>query len=245
MSQPQKLKQLVVAEFSSPAVVEKYAKEATQELWASEEILIDEYFKSGSSILDLGCGTGRTIIGVDLTPRFVAIAKIIAAEQGKTINYQEGDATNLHFNEASFNNVLFSFNGWTMIPSETERLNALQEIWRVLMPGGHFIFTTHKRIWHGYFWLWFKQGIRIYILKPLGFKIDEIEFGDVFFKRDSSAPYLTKQFIHIPNVNRVKMQLEQIGFLVVLMKLRNEIVDRDKKLPSRDCMFYVCQKPFV
>ena len=62
MSQPQKLKQLVVAEFSSPAVVEKYAKEATQELWASEEILIDEYFKSGSSILDLGCGTGRTTL---------------------------------------------------------------------------------------------------------------------------------------------------------------------------------------
>lgn len=255
MEKSDKLKKIVIDGFSNKVAVEKYTKEARAGLWKSEEILIKKYFKKGSNILDIGFGTGRTtiplfkmgykVIGVDITPKFVEIAKDIAKKLNFNIDYRIGDATNLKFNDNTFDNALFSFNGWNQIPGQSNRLKTLKEVYRILKPGGYFIFTTSIRRLKGYTVFWIKQWIRYYILRPLGFRIEEIDFGDRFFKRGpSSGQKIARQYIHIPRMKNVKESLEKTGFKIIFIKKRSEIVlDEDElKNPKSNPMFFVCRK---
>ncbi len=145
------LKEHVITKFSLKATQEWYVKKAESGLWGSEEIMTRKYFKPKSTILDIGCGTGRTTIhlhklgykvtGIDITPEMINNAKVIAKLKKLKIKYEIGDATDLIYKKFSFDNALFSFNGWTQIPGGKNRLKALSEIYRVLKPDGHFIFT--------------------------------------------------------------------------------------------------------
>ncbi len=247
-----KLTQYVVDSFSTENSLKKYTNDAKQGLWASEKLLVDEYFSKGSSVLDIGCGAGRTTVplydlgykvtGVDITPKLIEIAQQNANETSKLINYQVGDATKLNYPNQFFDNVLFSFNGWSMIPSAEGRFEAAKEIFRVLKVGGHYIFCVHKRNFFGQELTWITQMIRLYILKPLGYKTKEMDYGDYYFRKDSETTYPIQQFVNFMNVEDVKKLHEQLGFKLELMKMRNEIAPEDEKLTSGDVMFFVFKK---
>ena len=81
-------------------------------LWKSEKYVINKYFDRDKSILDVGCGAGRTtfnlydlgyknITGLDLTPEMISAAKTINKEKQTNIEFIVGDATDLKF-EISF-----------------------------------------------------------------------------------------------------------------------------------------------
>ena len=240
------LKKHVIKEFSTKKAQQVYIGEAEKGLWPSERLLIKKYFKKRSKILDLGCGTGRTtidlfklkydVIGVDLVPLMIKNAKKIAKKKKLSIKYKVGDATKLKFKDKSFDNVLFSYNGWAQIPGKENRIKALEEINRVLKPNGYFIFTTHFRILKSFFKLWIKMWFKIYLLKPLGLNIREADFGDLFFKYKGRD----EQFIHIPSKREVKKQLLDVGFKIILMEKSNIISPKDKlETPPN---FYVCRK---
>src|SRR5258708_1470990 len=102
-------------------------------------------------LLDIGIGGGRTTrfllelsadyTGIDYTPRCVQIVKNKYPESHIVC----GDARNLSaFNDASFDFVLFSFNGIDYV-SHSDRLKAMAEIYRVLRRRGFFMFSTHNR----------------------------------------------------------------------------------------------------
>jgi len=235
-------KKLIIDEFSGEDVQNFYTIEATKGLLDSEEHFVSKYFKNkDGKVLDVGCGTGRTtiylfnkgynVIGIDLTPKMIESANKIAKELKLNIDYSIGDATELDFKDNSFDYALFSNQGWTQIPGQEERLKALKEIRRVLKKGGIYIFTVHLRVWFSkYFFLWIKQWIKLYILKPLGFKIGEIDFGDRFFRRENKGTkFKTKQFIHICSMEEVKKQIKKAGLKRVEVK---------KGYP----VFYVCEK---
>ena len=240
------LKKHVIREFSSEKAQELYCKESEKGLWASERLLIKKYFKPKSNFLDLGCGTGRTTlelfglgykgIGVDIVPAMITNAKKIARKKKLSIKYRVGDAANLRFRDDSFDNALFSYNGWTQIPGKENRLRALREIHRVLKTDGHFIFTAHLRQMSGYLATWIKQWLKIYLLKPVGFKIREAEFGDIFFKYRGRD----EQFIHIPSPKAVKKQLHLAGFKILLIGGSNMISPKDTQ--ESPPVFFVCKK---
>lgn len=245
------LKKHIINEFSSKVTQDLYVKKAEKGLWKSEEILIKKYFKPKSSILDIGCGTGRTTIplhklgykvtGIDITPAMIKNAQKIAKSKKLKINYKIGDATDLKFKEASFDNALFSFNGWTQIPGKEKRQRALKEIFRILKPGGYFIFTSHLRKIRGYTIFWILHWIKFYILKPLGFKIKEVDFGDRFFDREGTdKPCNQKQYIHIPSLKNVKEQIANVGFDLVFIARSNTI--SPEETGEAPPMFYVCKK---
>ncbi len=258
------LQKHIIDEFSSDVTEDRYLKAAEDGLWQSEEILIKKYFKPGSTILDIGCGTGRTtiplykdykVLGVDITPRMIENAKKIANSKGLNIKYEIGDATKLKYQDNLFDNALFSNNGWTQIPGKDNRLKALREIYRVLKPGGYYIFTTHIRKLKGsYIILWIKQWIRFFILKPLGFSIDEVDFGDRFFIRETTAgkKLKQKQYIHISGIKEVKKQIDVSGFELIYTSSMKNLSQEDNRirkaaLSSREyCdfspIFYVCRK---
>lgn len=241
------MQKLVIEEFSGKIAQDKYVKESSQGLWTSEKKVIKHYFKQKSSILDIGCGTGRTTISlikagykvtaIDIVPAMIKNAKKIAIKKKLKIRYQVGDATNLQFPNKSFDNVLFSFNGWEQIPGKRKREKALKEIFRILKPGGYFIFTTHNRQCN---WNWVKQWVKYYILgKILKKRIQEIDYGDVFWERISKDGKKSTQFTHVSSIREVKKILKRVGFKIFNIQSATKLGDPKREY---EYYFYICKK---
>jgi SAM-dependent methyltransferase len=98
--------------------------------------------RSGSKLLDVACGTGNTAIpaakagavvtGVDIATNLLAQAQRRAASDALDIRFEEGDAEELQFPDASFDVVLTMFGA--MFAPRPER--AAAELIRVCKPGG-------------------------------------------------------------------------------------------------------------
>jgi ubiquinone/menaquinone biosynthesis C-methylase UbiE len=97
---------------------------------------------SGEAVLDVACGTGNAAIpaaaksgkvtGLDITPELFEDGRRRAAEAGVEIEWVEGDAEDLPFEDESFDVVLSTF-GCMFAP---DHQRAAGEIARVLRPGG-------------------------------------------------------------------------------------------------------------
>src|SRR3989344_14796 len=242
--------QHVINKFSSEPTQEFYRAKASAGLWLGEAALIERHFKKGSTVLDIGCGTGRTTIplyqlgyevtGLDITPKMIQTAREIAVQYGHDIPYRSGDATKLDFADGSFDNALFSNNGITQISGRKNRLRALTEVRRVLKPRGVFFFSTHVRNWEYNWHLWFWLWIKVRIFKKIGFPVAEKEFGDRFFPREGLDGKKTnqRQFIHVPLAREVIKQIKMASFTVVYTG--DGFIYPGSR--TADPLFYVCQK---
>ncbi|HIH21646.1 MAG TPA: class I SAM-dependent methyltransferase [Candidatus Diapherotrites archaeon] len=248
------LKRLVVEEFSGVNAQKAYLKKAKDGLWVPESHFIRKYFRKKGAVLDIGCGTGRTtiplsklgfkVVGIDLVPAMIENARKVAKSENLKIDYKICDALNLQFKGGAFDYAIFSNQGWTQIPGSQNRLAALKEAFRVLKKGGIFIFTAHQRVLDREFSVfWIKQWVRLYVLKRLGFNVEELDFGDRFFERKAtleSGERDTKQYIHIPSIKEVKKEIEKAGFKILEANGKLQISKEDvRKYPP---VFYVCQK---
>ncbi len=100
----------------------------------------------GSTYLDVGCGTGdmaleiirqapeSRVVGIDPSEGMLEIgkAKVHAAGLDHAIVLQRGDVLDLQFGDDSFDGAITAF----CIRNVTDRLRGLQEILRVVRPGG-------------------------------------------------------------------------------------------------------------
>jgi len=97
---------------------------------------------AGDAVLDVACGAGNATIpaaqtgakttGLDLTPELLAAGRKAAAEAGVEIEWIEGDAEQLPFDDGSFDAVLSVF-GCMFAPDQKR---TAEELARVLRPGG-------------------------------------------------------------------------------------------------------------
>lgn len=104
--------------------------------------------KSGDAILDVGCGTGvvaitaaklgATVSALDLSPALLERAKQNIELANVNIALQEGDVEALPYPDQTFDAVLSQF-GHMFAPRPTV---AIQEMLRVLKPGGTIAFST-------------------------------------------------------------------------------------------------------
>jgi SAM-dependent methyltransferase len=144
--------------YSHPSAVRSYSRAVARVgLWKSEAIFFARHLRAEGRILDLGCGAGRTtfglhssgyrnLVGADLSPTMVRQARSHASQRKLKIRFRVADACRLPFESKSFDGCLFSFNGLMTIPRRSQRIAALRDIRRVLVPGGRFVFTTHERL---------------------------------------------------------------------------------------------------
>lgn len=115
-------------------------------LWPQESRLLSRYaLPRGARILDLGCGTGEAtlrlaamfpgaeaVVGVDLMPELLEVARRREDEGGGIVRFEQGDGFALRYPEAYFDLVVCR-HVTQMVPAPERMLRELQ---RVLKPGG-------------------------------------------------------------------------------------------------------------
>jgi ubiquinone/menaquinone biosynthesis C-methylase UbiE len=137
--------------YSAPEVVAHFAK--LNYLTPCERLLFDTYLRKGSAILDLGVGGGRTTphlsslasryVGVDYSEEMIRICrdKFKAAD----LQFEVADASDLScFADASFDSIVFSFNGLDYLAPDEKREQCLRECHRLVRQGGVLIFSSHN-----------------------------------------------------------------------------------------------------
>jgi ubiquinone/menaquinone biosynthesis C-methylase UbiE len=75
---------------------------------------------------------GAEVVGIDISESFVDIARRNAAEAGVRVDFRQGNAAALPFADASFTHVVCT----SSFKNFSDPLTALQEMHRVLVPGG-------------------------------------------------------------------------------------------------------------
>lgn len=235
--------------YSQPGVVRQYSEAASRiGLWVSEEIVFKRFLKPEDSLLEIGAGAGRialglykigfeNIIGIDFSQPMVREARLIGAHFKCPVTFRVGDALGLDFEEGQFDGIIFGFNGLMQIPRKENRAKALAEIYRVLRPGGLFIFTTHDRSLRRFKKFWKNEKA----LWNNGQQKEELDdFGDRY--EETSQGYL---FIHVPIVQEMRAALSLAGFRIEADVPRSSLANEPFQVRgfSDECRFWVAQKP--
>jgi ubiquinone/menaquinone biosynthesis C-methylase UbiE len=102
-------------------------------------------------ILEVGIGTGKNlpyhppgadVVGIDLSARMLAGARQRAAELGRSVDLREMDVQRLDFDPDTFQGAAATF----VFCSVPDPVKGLQELGRVVEPGGFIVLLEHVRI---------------------------------------------------------------------------------------------------
>ncbi len=107
------------------------------------------------NVLEIGVGSGRLtnhllktidkesrLTGVDINPNMLRVAQ--QKVHASNVEFVEADAQNLPFGDHCFDLVICQF-GFMFLPDKQKGFN---EAWRVLKPGGQFLFVTWDKAEH-------------------------------------------------------------------------------------------------
>jgi len=106
--------------------------------------------KEGGSALDVACGSGKLtavlahtagptgrVVGLDFSPQMLAIAR----HDHPGLEFLEGDALNLPFEDATFDATTIAFG----LRNLSDPVRGLREMLRVIKPGGHAVLLEFVR----------------------------------------------------------------------------------------------------
>ena len=120
-----------------------------------ETDFIENIVETRALVLDLCCGTGRhsillskrglKIIGLDLSPNLLKIARKNMIKNGAAFPIIRGEMQYLPFREEVFEVTINMFTSFGYLPSEKEDIRSLKEILRTLKQNGLFLLDIANR----------------------------------------------------------------------------------------------------
>ncbi len=141
----------------------------------TEELLERVMPQPGERVLDVACGTGivarmvaqhtkgqARVVGLDLSPAMLAVARSVSAREGLEIAWHEGSASALPFPDGSFDLVLVQ-HGLQFFP---DKAAAMGEMSRVLAPGGRAATSTWTAITNNSFFAAFAEVVQKHLGTP-------------------------------------------------------------------------------
>ena len=166
---------------------------------ANQWPFIDRFMETvpkGNKILDIGCGNGRNMCypdyefsGVDISSEFVKIC----CDRG--LDVKKGTMTELPFENNSFD-VILSIASFHHLNNESNRNKALQEMKRVLQPGGIVLL-----------YVWSKN-------QPRKTKRTFENYGDVLVPWKSNDGKIYNRYYYIFQIEEIKELIEKNGFVI-------------------------------
>lgn len=238
--------------FNTNSALSKYGQAVDSVgLWKSEKKLVKMFCPNiNGSILDVGCGAGRTtfglyrmgyknVTGIDISEKLVSYAKDYATKNNIPIPIILGDAVQMPFGNGTFDFALFSYNGLTGIPTERRRLLIVNEIYRVLKKGAYFVFCAHDRDGceqNRTFWLNEKKRWEANKENPSLY-----EYGDVIFSNDSGKTF---EFLHYYSIDEMKRFISLSKFSYITHISRKDISVESKNVLdfSKETMFWILKR---
>lgn len=180
-------------------------------------------------ILDIGVGGGRTTpyllsltddyTGVDYVPEFVDTLQT----QFSSARFVCADARTLEaLDDDSYDFVLFSYNGLDCV-DHLGRLEVLRSVYRVLRPGGRFMFSSHNRDYE-YFnklpWqrkIVFRPGYLIFLIHclyhlPKHYRNKKYETYTDEYAIINDGDHRFSLLLYYISVEKQRGQLESVGF---------------------------------
>ena len=134
----------------------EYWEEIADARFTENEIkFIEKVVKTKGSVLDLCCGTGRhsillhkkgwNIIGLDISPNLLKIAKDRMKDKQVHFPLVRGEMRHLPFQSGAFAAVINMFTSFGYLPSKKEDMKSLKEIARILKQNGLFLIDILNR----------------------------------------------------------------------------------------------------
>jgi SAM-dependent methyltransferase len=145
-----------VSEQQSPTPAEMYERYFGPAIFAPWAAVLLEHAapQIGERVLDVACGTGivtrqvapvlgprGSVVGIDISPQMLEVARGLPAPSGAAIEWRQGDAAALPLPDSAFDLVLCQ-QGLQFVP---DRAAALEEMRRVLADDGRVALS----IWQG------------------------------------------------------------------------------------------------
>lgn len=129
-----------------------------------------EHFKLPGKLIDLGCGTGRLALhfarlgywslGVDLSAEMLRVLGDKANQERVNVHRLQCNLVDLRgLDEATFDYAACLFSTLGMIQGQGNRRQVIEQVYRLLRPGGRFVLHVHNR--------WFNAwtGMRGWLIK--------------------------------------------------------------------------------
>lgn len=239
--------------YSSDDIISYYHHQEAHLQPAEKTVL--ELFRSKLSnytMLDIGVGAGRTsyffaplvkhYTGIDYSSGMVEVCKKLYP----AYKFETGDVRKLNFDSGAFDLVLFSFNGLDSI-SASDRLIALQEIKRVLKPGGCFVFSAHNLKAIGQLFnysgfnpkLWYKT----FVLRKVNKEYKTFPQQNEMIVFDGTLGYQVSNYYINPNYQL--KQLADAGFVNVSLygQSGKSVTEAEASVSMDKWIYFICYKP--
>ena len=189
----------------------------TRNFISEDIIILSKYAKAGDKVLDLGCGNGRLseafegkkieYTGVDNSEKMIEIAKKRRLQAKFLVNHD----LKVPFSNDYFDKV-YCLAVFHHIPSKDLRIQFLDEIKRVLQPGGFIILTVwnlnpFKMILIG------KKKRALSFFKHLILKVlgkSKLDFNDFFIPWKDAC----QRYVHYFTKGELKKLAEKSGFKI-------------------------------
>jgi SAM-dependent methyltransferase len=209
--------------------------------------LVEQFFPPPPcSVLDVACGAGRTtmgfarkqyrVVGIDISDLLLREA----LRRYPSLIFHRMDATKLAYRDQSFDAAMFSYNGIDCIYPVSGRVEAMREVFRVIRPGGIFVFSSHNLIGSifsgGYVYLAGYWNAAKLLSQQIGNPVARKWY--IRYEDQGGA-----QFLYSAPPEYTVRQLGSVGFSVLAVCGNCENASRHKVSLREQHVHFVAQKP--